>query len=120
MFPLHLHCLVQNSVHTTSQKCIIVATLTYRFLWCVCANILAHCQSHTVCFRYQKFQPNTLAKFLPRCNLHLSANFVKKIFSTSKYCRLKSVDLGIKVSEKSLTQRFDVTMIPLSSEKIKN
>ena len=42
------------------------------------------------------------------------------MFTTSIYCRLKSVDLGIKVSEKSLTQRFDVTMISLSSEKIKN
>ena len=52
--------------------------------------------------------------------LHLSANFVKKMFTISIYCRLKSVDLGIKVSEKSLTQRFDITMISLSSEKIKN
>lgn len=52
--------------------------------------------------------------------LHVSANFVEKMFTTSIYCRLKSVDLGIKVSEKILTQRFDVTMISLSSEKIKN
>ena len=52
--------------------------------------------------------------------LHVSANFVEKMFTTSIYCRLKCVDLGIKVSEKILTQRFDVTMISLSSEKIKN